>query len=235
MLKTYLGSLWKRAHRRNTDNIIGLLEVNPRARLLDLGCDDGRFTLEFAAKVGTTHIDGCDFVAEPLRAAAKRGIKTALADLNQRLPYPANRFDVVVTNQVIEHLYETDTFIEEIYRVLKPGGYAVISTESLSSWHNLAALAIGLPAFSQHVSSKKLVGNPLSLLSEQTVRPGWSHVKIFNLHGLEALLQLYGFRIEAHRGAGYYPLPAGLANQVSKVSPGHSAFIVAKGRKPAAA
>lgn len=232
MLKNYFMRLFLAAHRRNTRNILRLLEPNPGASLLDLGCDDGVLTAQFAKRVGTDDVQGCDFVSAALKRASRRGVQTSLADLNARLPYPTGRFDVVTTNQVIEHLFDTDRFVAEIYRILKPGGYAVISTENLSSWHNIFSLMLGRPAFSQHVSAKRHVGNPLSLLKGKTLPRGFAHVKIFTLSGLKVLLELYGFAVERSLGAGYYPLPGFLANLAAGASPGHSPFIAVKVRKP---
>ena len=65
-------------------------------------------------------------------------------DLNKKFPIKDNSVDVVVSDQVIEHLTDVvDNFVKEIFRILKPEGYAVISTENLSSWNNLFALLFG--------------------------------------------------------------------------------------------
>ncbi len=230
-MKSYLKRLWQKARTKNTDKLLDLLEPNPKARLLDLGCNDGTLTKQYAKRVGTDAVYGIDLDPVALKAAKRRGVRTRRADVGRRLPYPANHFDVVVTNQVIEHLFEPDRFVMEIFRILKPGGYAAVSTDNLASWHNVFALSLGWPAFSQHVSSQRDVGNPLSLVSGERL-PDRPHVKIFTLRGLVALLELHHFTVEATRGSGYYPLPALLANQVSRLSPGHSAFITAKVRKP---
>lgn len=230
-MKRYLGRLWRHARSRNIDDILDMLEPDPDARLLDLGCDVGALTMRYAKRIGTSHVTGADFLPGALAKARKRGVDTKKVDLNGKLPFRSNSFDVVTTNQVIEHLLETDIFVEEIHRVLKPGGYAIISTENLASWHNIFALTLGLPAFSQHISSRKDVGNPMSLVSEQDLKPGWSHVKIFTLTGLSALCELHHLAIVDQRGAGFYPWPPLLANLWARLSPRHSAFIAVKGRK----
>ena len=52
-----------------------------------------------------------------------------------------NSIDFVVTFQVIEHIYNDEKFIEEIYRVLKPGGKLILTTPNLlmslsrNPWH----------------------------------------------------------------------------------------------------
>jgi len=116
---------------------------------------------------------GVDGQKDRLAAARKRGIKTKQFDIEKKWPLSSNSFDVVVSNQVIEHLVGTDHFITEIKRVLKPGGYTVISTENLSSWHNIFALVLGYQDFSHHLIKKAHVGNPLSPhFGEKTVT--WS-------------------------------------------------------------
>ncbi|HEX8524503.1 MAG TPA: class I SAM-dependent methyltransferase, partial [Tepidisphaeraceae bacterium] len=52
-------------------------------------------------------------------------------DLNKPLPYPDASFDVVFSTEVIEHVESHRTFISESARVLKPGGYIVMTTPNM--------------------------------------------------------------------------------------------------------
>jgi 2-polyprenyl-3-methyl-5-hydroxy-6-metoxy-1,4-benzoquinol methylase len=56
-------------------------------------------------------------------------------DLGDRVPFDAGTVDVVHYNKVIEHLRGTDYFMAEIRRILRPDGYAVVSTNNLASLH----------------------------------------------------------------------------------------------------
>ena len=51
------------------------------------------------------------------------------------LPVPANTFDVVYSNGVLHHTPNTRHVVEEIYRVLKPGGKAIVMMYAENSWH----------------------------------------------------------------------------------------------------
>lgn len=231
MLRSYLKKLWHQAAEENNRNLARLLESSPRARVLDLGCDDGRLVKERIGKfVGTSDVWGVDVDKGVLEKAEKRGIKTFCQDLNEPLPFEDNLFDVVQANQVIEHLWNTDIFVSEAYRVLKPGGYFLVSTENLSSWHNLFSLLLGFQAPSQDISSKFRAGNPFSLCQERP-RVWTAHQRVFTLFGLRKLLGIFGFKVEGSLSAGYYPFPKFLAGVLARLDPTHAAFICLKARK----
>jgi SAM-dependent methyltransferase len=108
-------------------------------RLLDYGCGDGAF-LGFAARrtkgaAGALH--GFDPNPDALRLAASmlaaRRIAVALhASLDD---VPDGSFDRVVCSEVIEHAFAPRAVIEDIARLLKPGGEAVFTTPIRLSDH----------------------------------------------------------------------------------------------------
>ena len=56
-----------------------------------------------------------------------------MADLESRFPYPEEFFDIVHAGEAIEHLYDTDSFVQECRRVLKKGGKLIITTPNTLS------------------------------------------------------------------------------------------------------
>ena len=229
-MRNYLQKLYKKAEAANYRNIFSLLEKNNGAKVLDLGCDDGAISMKIAETIGTADIDGVEIVEEKAKTAEKNGVVIKSFDLNGRFDFADDSFDCIVANQVIEHLYNSDSFLSEIYRVLKPDGYAIISTENASSWCNIFASIMGWQIFSlTNFSSKKRgIGNPLALLKNiESLNCFWNHVRIYNFKGLKDYLQTFGFKIETIRGAGYFPLPGFLGN-TDKI---HSHFITFKIRK----
>ena len=89
-------------------------------KYLDLGCNDGSFTLKVADFFNAQEVYGVDIVSQMLAEAEHKGIKTYVADLNtDRLPFADDEFDVVSAFEVVEHLWNTDNMIAEAYRVLK--------------------------------------------------------------------------------------------------------------------
>jgi len=229
-MKHIFAKMFDNAMALNKQNILSLLEKNPDAKLLDLGCDDGTWTLELAKKIGTKNITGVDVVEERLQQAKKNNIMTKNADINKPLPFNDASFDVVHANQVIEHVSNLDVFASEIFRVLRPKGYIIISTENASSWHNIFAATMGWQIFSlTNVSSKKGgIGNPLAIHKGKDIElSSWTHKTIFNYRGLKEFFKAHGFKNMTITGAGYYPFFA----VIGKIDVRHSHFITLKGRK----
>ena len=168
---------------------------------------------------------------EFIRKCEARGIEARRGDLNEPLPFEEDSFDAVVANQVLEHLHNTDLFITEIYRVLRPGGYAVVSTPNLAAWHNIACLFLGWVPFSVSLLQRAGVGNPLFPKSEGHVEHYPEHYRIPTYRGLKEMLLHYGFRKEKMIGTGYYPLTIPIARLASRLNPRHSVIITAKVRK----
>ena len=211
--------------QENLGNIRRALEGAPAGgALVDLGCADGSRTLDFAAQARAGSTYGVEVTPAHARAARARGVDVVEADLNGRLPFDDARFDIVVSNQVIEHLADTDRFVSEIRRILRPGGLAVTSTENLASWHNISALLLGWQPFSLTNVTRRGggVGNPLALhRGEEPALPTWEHMRVFAYRGLRELFLTHGFTVTAVLGAGYYPLGA----RVGRLEPRHAAFL----------
>lgn len=222
----------KNAYDRNLKNILSCLEEQPDARLLDLGCDDGKWTSRLGEAAGTSQLYGVEIVEERRALAGELGIDTIPANLNQQLPYEDSYFDIVHANQVIEHLSNTDLFVAEIFRVLKPNGYMIISTENLASWHNIFALILGYMPFSlTNVTIKTAdLANPFAPHNGEVFyeTQSWLHKTVFTTTGLLHLFKLHGFEEIQVKGAGYYPF----GELFSGMDPYHSAFIAIKAKKP---
>ena len=215
---------------QNMDNIVRLARSDPPPEsLLDLGCDAGGRTEWIANRVNARTMHGLEIAAERAEIAASRDVSVTVGDLSEPFPYEDRTFDLVVSNQVIEHVVDTDNFVREAHRVLKPGGRAVISTENLASWHNVASLVLGWQPFSlTNVSDAAMaVGNPLGVHRGE-VGEVRGHLRVFAYRGLRELFGLHGFSVTDVLGAGYYPLPSKFA----RLDPRHAAFITVGAHRP---
>ncbi|MBF0556550.1 MAG: class I SAM-dependent methyltransferase [Nitrospirae bacterium] len=232
MVKKIFEKMFNSAMDLNKMNILSMLEPNTDAKLLDLGCNDGVWTTELANAAGTKNIYGIEIVEERIKLSKEKGIIVQSGDLNESFPFEDSMFDIIHANQVIEHIAYLDAFILEIYRVLKPGGYVIISTENGSSWHNIFASIAGWQIFSlTNMTYKRLgMGNPLAIHRSGALDIGlssWTHKTIFNYLGLKEFIEAYDFHNITIKGSGYYPLPASLG----KLDVRHAHFITIKGYK----
>jgi 2-polyprenyl-3-methyl-5-hydroxy-6-metoxy-1,4-benzoquinol methylase len=109
-----------------------------RGVVVDVGCGIGRF-LEYAGDLATGYI-GVDVVRHPglsPDAAFHR------ADLDRDpIPLPDATADIVVALETIEHLESPRAFCRELARVLKPGGWLILSTPNQLSVLSLLCLVV---------------------------------------------------------------------------------------------
>ena len=230
-IKTYLKIIWLDSANLNNQILIDFIEPAANLKVLDIGCFDGKNTIARFKKLNNPQIFGIDIENRLVKEAQKHRIIAVVANIEKGLPFKSNFFDIICANQIIEHLFDIDLFMSEIKRVLKRKGYIILSTENLSAWHNLFALFLGWQAFSQHISAKKNIGNPIRLSSYSGYDKTGMHIKILTPMGLKELFKLYDFKIETFFGAGYYPFFGILSKFLSRIDPNHCTFIGLKARK----
>lgn len=96
--------------------------IKPGQKLLDIGCGRGEFLGGFIDCGVQGH--GVDRSRSAEKYCPDADLRTA--DLEKEpLPYEDNFFDVIYSKSVIEHFYYPERLIQEIYRVLKPGGIVI--------------------------------------------------------------------------------------------------------------
>lgn len=231
ILSTLFTKIWSDSAKLNNEILTSYIQKSPKAKILDIGVFRAELIIERVKNIKTPQIYAVDIDPKAIASCKKLGIKATKYNIEKGLPYKSNYFDIVSANQIIEHLVDVDLFISEIHRVLKPKGYLVISTENLSSWHNIFAIILGWQAFSQHISYKKNIGNPFKLGHSHSDNLPGVHIKIFTLRGLREITELYGFKVKKTFGAGYYPFWGKISQALSSINPSHSAFIGLKAQK----
>lgn len=184
-----LGALTDRIER---GLIFGLTGELPGKTVLDVGCGDGAISLP-AAERGA-EVFAVDASAEACQAARRnaqiRGRQIALQVGNaQHLPYSTGTFDVVLAVTVLCFLEDAAGALREMARVVRPGGKLVIG--ELGRW-SLWALGRRLRGF---------MGSAL-----------WRKARFRTPAGLRCLAEDAGLRVNAVRGAIYYPPLAAVAH-----------------------
>jgi SAM-dependent methyltransferase len=179
--------------------------------VLDVGCWDGENTERYRRILGGWS-RGVEVFKDQAEKARNRGIDVAEVDLETgRFPWDDASVDVVVANQVFEHLKNVWLPMSEIGRVLAPGGMLVFSVPNLGSLHNRLMLGAGL--------------------QPSSIRTFGPHVRGFTYRQAKHFVEFDGyFRVMRAVGVGFYPLPAGAADWLANlwVSASHTPVIVAK-------
>lgn len=223
-----LQRIFRSTEDENRRLILETMPPRDGARFLDLGCSDGAWTLEVARHVGAGEIHGVEMREDAAAGARERGIQVVVADLSEPwVAYADASFDVIHSNQVIEHVRDTDCFMREIRRLLRPDGYVLLSTNNLASWHNVASLILGWQPMPCNVSDLVNVGNPFDLYDQrECASRGQMHLRVFTGRALTELARFHGLRPAAERSAGYYPFLGKLGRELARIDRRHGAFLV---------
>ena len=108
------------------DGLLSRLPKMPKnSRLFDVGCAQG-FLMEEARKAGF-RVEGVDASEEIVKQVRANGFKVYLS-LFEDLRLPAQKFDVVTLLQTIEHMKDLSLSLKKVWKILKPGGYLLITT-----------------------------------------------------------------------------------------------------------
>ncbi len=115
--------VWRSGQERRLQMIKRYVRLED-ALILDHGCGTGTYASQFRRRF-SPHVEA--FEIEPERAAeAQVDTPHVLVAVGEYLPYASNRFDLVFSNEVIEHVQDDRATAAEMVRVTRPGGRIVI-------------------------------------------------------------------------------------------------------------
>ncbi len=219
-------SLAMRASRQNAISLVGKREG---CTLLDIGCSRGRYTAEFAKQIGAAKVYGIDISEDDLAIARERGVDTVAGNIDGKLPFDDNFFDVVLCHQTAEHLIDPDNLFEEIRRILKDDGQVVIAVPNLCSFHNRVLILLGFHPTSITPSIRFVFGGPNR---GRAIGGAYArHMTAFSPRALKEMLEFYGFKVREMRGAGFYPFGKVASKILSKMFPTLSVHLIVVAEK----
>ena len=148
-------------------------------KALDIGCGTG-LNSKYIQQNGF-NVTGVDISPVAIEKYIKAGNEGHVADISKSLPYDDETFDLVFASEVIEHLVDTEKFLNEIYRVLKTDGNLLLSTPNSAFWaYRLLTIFGKTPTNFQHPGHLRFF-TPESL--ENRVREaGFHHIKVSARH-----------------------------------------------------
>jgi 2-polyprenyl-6-hydroxyphenyl methylase/3-demethylubiquinone-9 3-methyltransferase len=177
-------------HRHFMPHVFALAGcLRPGMRVLDVGCGNG-FTCGMFLERGCdvtgidTSLSGIE-IARRTHPGARFEVISADDDILNHLGVPP--FDLIVSTEVVEHLYAPRPYVRGVFHALKPGGRFICTTPYHGYWKNLAIALTG--GWDKHWD------------------PLWDggHIKLWSPRTLKRLLEEVGFKNFRFRGAGRLP------------------------------
>ncbi len=126
-IRIILKRIWHRFTGRYHDNLI----KSARGRVLDIGCGNGNLLLPI--RQNGEEVYGVEINPINSKYCNKMGLNVFCGVLEEA-NFNNDFFDIVILSQVIEHLPSPKKTIEEIYRILKPGGRLYIFCPNYESY-----------------------------------------------------------------------------------------------------
>lgn len=152
-------------------------------RVLDVGCATG-----YIAKILMDRgheLLGIELNARMAAEARARGVEVLEHNVEEPFPIEDECIDVVHSCEIIEHLFDTEGYLNELHRVLVPNGVLILSTPNLNSLANRFRVPLGLP---------------LPMWGAFPNDRHGGHVRVFNKAKIVQLLERTGFNAEIITG-----------------------------------
>jgi SAM-dependent methyltransferase len=188
--------------------------IGENSRWLDIGCGNMDASTAIIDEMrrrgfqGNAKITGWDVSHAAVDIARQRGFEANVKDISA-MEIPSEEtglYDVILYLEVIEHLVDTDAAMRNIYKLLKPTGYVVVSTPNLAAWYNRILLALGFQPHGTEVSNERyrfgcqFVGRLLGETPGVTDSAA-GHLRVFTWRALREFMAFHGFEVIAQAGA----------------------------------
>jgi methionine biosynthesis protein MetW len=166
---------------------------------LDVGCGDGGTSGVWLNEHARRYV-GVDIAESAVRMATDQGLDARLVTDAAELPFPDQSFDVAVCVEILEHLFEPQQALAEVYRILRPDGRLIATVPNAAHWRNRLDLAFAgrWNPRGDHLSTKEPWRDP--------------HIRFFTGSSLAALLENCRFEVldrggfAEHAFAHYMPV-----------------------------
>lgn len=158
-------------------NVLSLFETP--ARLLEIGCADGMLAEHFVDR--GWNVSAIEISEESAKNALGKGLDLKIGNVEEGIPFDKDTFNLVIAMEVIEHIFDTDFFLKEAYRVLKSDGVLILTTPNLLSLANRLLVLFGrYPRYVEYNAGENSAG----------------HIRCYTLAVLKNQLAANGFMVE---------------------------------------
>lgn len=161
-----------------------IIEPYIKGRVLDVGCGDGTFTSGLSKLNKVKEVAGIDVSDTAIKKARSKysGIDFKVSPVTE-LPFERENFDFISAVEVVEHIFDTELMFQEFNRVLKKGGYMLITTTNFNFLKRVMIAAF---------------------CWEKYFYPTTPHIRFFTRAGLGDMLRKAGFETVIYRWNGSY-------------------------------
>lgn len=171
--------------------------------VLDLGAGHGDDLLSAKKVNPDVELLAIESFPPYVKELKEKGITVYSADIEKNpLPFKDESVDVVIMNQILEHVKEVFWILHEVTRILKKGGSLIIGVPNLASFHNRILLMLGQ--------------QPTSIKNNS------AHVRGYTKSDFKKLLDSGfegGYKLTGFGGGNFYPFPPLLAKPLSQLLP----------------
>tara|TARA_Y100001968_G_scaffold84979_1_gene76105 strand:+ start:430 stop:1167 length:738 start_codon:yes stop_codon:yes gene_type:complete len=182
-------------------------KISPKS-CLDIGAGDGIDLSIVKENSQDCELNGLDFRLDN-QNLIDLGVNTFQIDIEKdELPFLDNSFDLIIANQVMEHVKEIYWINHQIFKKLKIGGYFFMGVPNLLALHNRI-----LPLFGEHPSCIKMIS---------------AHIRGYSIKDTLLYYNIIGkdfLEIEKIYGSQFYPLPKRMSRIANFLFPSLSTSI----------
>lgn len=183
-----------------------LEQCAPYSVVLDLGAGPGSDLLIAKEISPQTEIHGVEVYEEYAQKLSDKGIRVHRSNIEcDKLPFADNSVDVVIVNQILEHVKEVFWVFHEMTRVLKVGGRVIVGVPNIAAFHNRILMLAGR--------------QPTQLKNAS------AHVRGYTKHDMLHFVNSCfpkGYDLENFKGSNFYPFPGPIAKVLSTIFPNMS-------------
>jgi len=175
---------FKESSKIRIEKLNNLLKNIAGKKVLNVGCGNGKFlNKEFLIKNTVTGIDVSLNALEEARGYYHIPLH---ADLESGIPVKDEDMDVVIASEVIEHIVDTDFFLCEVNRILKPEGVLILTTPNVNTPLSfMMMLLLDMPPY-------------------RSARYRAPHVRDFTKRTLRLAIENNGFEIKNYYGTALF-------------------------------
>lgn len=193
---------------RTYEAVLDMVKKVPKSNtLLDIGCAEGTKTIQYAnmLSIPLEKVYGIETKPEYVKLAQEH-FKIINVNLeHDTFPFQDQEVEVIICNQIMEHLKNIFLPLSEMDRVLRIGGHLIIGIPNLAALHNRIFILFG-----RQPSCNVIMG---------------PHIRCFTHKGfLEFIKQNTNFELQAISAATLYPFPYPVVQYCAKYFPGLSSY-----------